>query len=435
VVCLFLLNLRCLSYFLSYRESKVPVWSDTLLPDFPDLASAIKRAHQINHQTSATPTPKRKRQSDSLKDNNNANGKASEPNESKRLRLFLENTQRWAAEIEMVALPTMPLRISSSPTPTSSLDRHDRPPTTLTPHLDTSKLICFDPEVVPDIPVVGDAEPLNIITSVIQQQTTSAMDVDTPTPTQPPKPVRRMLFKPVHPLRKNQPMASSVQDSILLTSDSAKPLSTSPSAAEGHSKKDQIQVDSRQNDVLLQEKTGLPRPRPPLPSLRRRHSPHYTLPVQQPLPTVTQNTSTQGASKSCTPTPPTPPPLRIQVADEVNVQEARASPVKDEDCGNATDADAELVVSLLLRGTPEEPNNLLSTSRQEEVMEDFQFHAGHEAEEYDEEDKDHDEPSVLADEDTVAVEGLATQFLQRSATPRVFSFEENSMVALTYEPI
>ncbi|KAF8799211.1 hypothetical protein BYT27DRAFT_7121590, partial [Phlegmacium glaucopus] len=42
-------------------ESKVPVWSDTLLPDFPDLASAIKRAHQLNHQTSGNPSPKRKR--------------------------------------------------------------------------------------------------------------------------------------------------------------------------------------------------------------------------------------------------------------------------------------------------------------------------------------------------------------------------------------
>ncbi|KAF8799210.1 hypothetical protein BYT27DRAFT_6873734 [Phlegmacium glaucopus] len=313
----------------------------------------------------------------------------------------------------MVGSPTMPIRMSSSPTPTSSLDHSSRLPTSAISLLNTSELICFDPEVERDAdnphePVLGDAEPLTTLTSV--QQKTSPMDVDTPTPTQPPKPVRRMLFKPVHPLRRNQPTtSSSVQDSTPLTSDSAKPFSTSPPAVDGHPMKDQIHVDSRQDDIPLQEKPNMTRPRPSLPSPRRRQilhepAPSHALPIPQPLPTATQQTSTPGASKSRTPTPPS---LRLWDTHEVKVQETRASLLKDEDCGNATDPDAELVVNLLLHGTPEEPNNPVSKSRLAKVIEDSQLHAGHE----DEEDED-DEPSV-SEEDTAAIEGLATQFLQR----------------------
>ena len=390
-----LAEIRCLSYLLSYRKSKVPVWSDTLLPEFPDLASAIKCAHQMNHQTSS---PKRKRQSverhsteSSLKINNNIN---MEPNESKLLRQPLENSriQDWAGEVEIVESPTMSFRNSSSPTPMSLFDHGDHSSMTVVPLLSTRELICLDPEVVPHM---GDSEP---ITSVIPQQKTYAMDVDTPTPIQhPPKPVRRMLFKPVLPGRRSQPKISSVQTSTLVTSDPAETLSTSLSVVDGHSKKSELEVTSQAQDVvLLQEKPTSPRRRLPLPS------------------------------KNCTPTPPSLPPRHHRNAQKVQVPDTRVSLSKDEDYGNATDTDpdAEQVVDLLLRGTPEEPHssNSLSNPLQQKIIEDLPLRRGHD----DEVDKD-GEPSVSAFKDTNAVEVLATQFLQRSATT-FFSVEEYSMV-------
>jgi hypothetical protein len=382
-----LAELRCLSYLLSYRKSKVPVWSDTLLPEFPNLASAIKCAHQMNHQTSS---PKRKRQSverhsteSSLKINNNINMDTNEP---KLLRHSLENPriQDWAGEVEIVEPPTMSFRNSSSPTPMSFFHHGDHPSTTV---VSTRALICFDSEVVPHM------EDSESITSVIPQQKTqktSAMDVDTPTPSQPPpKPVRRMIFKPLLPGRRNQPKISSVQTSTLLTSDSAEPLSTSLPVVDGHSKKDELEVTSRAQDVvLLQEKPTLPRPRLPLPS------------------------------KNCTPTPPSPSPRHHRDAQKLEIPDTRVSLPKD---GNATDTDtdAELVVDLLLRGTPEEPHNrsCLSSPLQQEIIEDLPLHRGQD--DKDDNNNKHDEPSVV--KDTAAVEGLATQFLQRSATPFLFS--------------
>ena len=143
------------------------------------------------------------------------------------------------------------------------------------------------------------------------------------------------------------------------------------------------------------------------------------MPIEPPLPTATQTTSTQGTPRSCT---PTAPPLRTQVAEEVEVQETRASLSKDvQDYANAADTDAELVVNC---GTPEEPNNRLSNSRQEEIVEDLPLRAGYENENY-EDDKD-DGPSSV-EEDMAAVEVLATQFLQRLATP-FFFIKESSAV-------
>ena len=383
-----LAELRCLSYLHSYRKSKVPVWSDTLLPEFTDLASAIKRAHQLNHQTS---TPKRKRQSverysteSGSKINNNIN---MEPNESKRLRRSVENPRIHdrAGDIDIVESPTMSFRNSSSPTPMSFFDHGKHPSTTFAPLLSSPELICLDPEVVPHM---GDSEPT---TSVIPQQKTSAMDVDTPTSIQPPpKPVRRMLFKPTLPGRRNQ---SSVQASTL-TSDSAKPLSTSLSVVDGLSKKDELEVVSRTHEVvLLQEKPTPPRPRLPLPS------------------------------KKCMPTPPSLPLQHHRDAQTLEVPDTRDFRSKDEDYGDATDPDpdAELVVDLLLRGTPEisHNSNCLSNPLQQEIIEDLSLHRSHD----DKDDKD-SEPSVSA----AAAEGLATKFLQRSATT-FFSFEEYSMVS------
>ena len=378
-----LAEFRYPSHFLSYRKSKVPVWSDTLLPEFPNLASAIKRAHQMNHQTSS---PKRKRverhsRESSLKYKNNIN---MYPNGSKWLRHSLEKD--GAGEIEIVESPTILLRNSSSPTPMSSFDHGNRPSTTIVPFLNTSELISFDTGAVPHNKYDLLEDTGSFHTSVIQQQKTSVMDVDTPMPTQPPKPEQRMLFKPVLHRRRNQPTTSSAQDSTPLPSDSARAPSTL-------------------------EKTTSPRSRLPLPS-PRRHGPaqSHSLPIPQ-------KTATQGVPKSCTPTPPSlqPPRLRdAQVAEEVEVQNTRVSLSKEDDYGNATDPDAELVVDLLLHGTPEESHNPLSTSLQEEIMEDSQLHPGYE----DEEDKD------SADEDAAAVEGLATRFLQGSVSP----FEDHSVV-------
>ena len=362
-----LAELRCLSYLLSYRKSKVPVWSDTLLPEFPDLASAIKRAHQMNHQTSS---PKRKRQSaERHSRDSNHNNNDIVPNESKLLRLSFENPriQDGAGEDEL-------FEKSPSPTPMSFFDRSDNPLTTILPLLSkkTPELICLDPEVIP--PHLGDPEP---DASIIPPQNTSAMDVDTPTPIPPPKPVRRMLFKPMLPGRRNQPKVSTVQTSTLPTSNSAEPVSTSLTVADGHSRKDELEVPSRQ------EKPTPPRPRLPLPS------------------------------KKCTPTP-LPPRHHVE---KVEGPKRRDSLSKD---GNATDTDtdADLVVDLLLRGTVEEPqdSNCLSSPLQQEVAQDSPLYTGHN----DKEDKDV-ELSVSAVKDTGAVVGLATQFLQKSAT---FSFED-----------
>jgi hypothetical protein len=93
--------------------------------------------------------------------------------------------------------------------------------------------------------------------------------VDAPTPIEPPlpKPVRRMLFKPVLPGRRNRPpQISSAQVSTLPTSDSASvepPLSTNVPIVvddDGHSKeKDELEVtSSRAQDVVV-----LPQEKPP----------------------------------------------------------------------------------------------------------------------------------------------------------------------------
>lgn len=340
----------------------------------------------MNHQT---PSPRKKRQSverhsreSSLKNNDNIN---IEPNESNRLRHPLENprSQSWADEVEIVESP---FRNPSSSTPMSSFDHGDHPSSTVNPLPSTPKSTCLDPEILSHM---GDSEP---ITSVIPLQKTSTME--TPTPIQPPKPVRRMLFKPVLPGRRNQPKTSSVQLSTLLTSDSAEPLSTSLSVVDGHSKKDELEVTSRAQDVvLLQEKPISPRPRPPL------------------------------LSRNCTPT--SLPPRHHRDAQGIDVPDTRVSLSKNENCGNATDTtdpDAELVVDLLLPGTPEEPHNCncISNPLQQEIVEDLLLHKRHE----DGNDKD----DVSAVKDTAAVEGLATQFLQRSAT-LFFSFEEYSIVS------
>lgn len=137
-----------LSYLLSYRRSKVPVWSDTLLPEFPDLASAIKHAHQMNHQTSS---PKKKRQSvDRHSTESSLKNMNMEPNESgNRLRNSLEipRIQGWEGEIEIVESPAMSLKNSSSPTPISLIDRGDHPSTTVVPLPSTPEPICIDLEV------------------------------------------------------------------------------------------------------------------------------------------------------------------------------------------------------------------------------------------------------------------------------------------------
>lgn len=367
-------------------KSKVPVWSDTLLPEFPDLASAIKRAHQLNDHTS----PKRKRQSveqqsreSSLQFNNNTNV---EQPASKRARYCLEED-----DIEIIEPTTMPVRNTSSPTPISSFDHGNCSSTTVVPLLNPSELISFDADVVPhdQHDVLGDTEPLN-------QPKMSALEVDR---TLPPKPVRRMLFKPVLPRRKILPASSSVQNSTPPTSDSTEPLSTNlESVDEGHSKKDPIKVVSQpQDEAPLHTKTSS---RLPLPNPRRPPQRH-SLPIPQSSRIATQKTSNHGVSKSCTPTstPPSLPPQEAQVAGEVEVYETRVSPSKEEDYGNATDPDAELVVDLLLPGTPEESHNRLSTNPlPEEMTEVLQLHAS--------------EAKDDADDDSAAVEGLATHFLQ-----------------------
>ena len=366
-----LAELRCLSYLLSYRKSKVPVWSDTLLPEFPDLASAIKRAHQMNHQTSS---PKRKRQSvERHSRDSSVNNINMEPNESGLLRHSLKypRVHDWAGGDEMS------FRNSSSPTPMSFSDHSDHPSTMMAPPLNenTPELIWLNPEVIPHL---GDSEP---ITS-IPQQNRFAMDADTPTSVQPPKPVRRMLFKPILPGRRNQLKISPVQTSTLPISNSAAPLSTSLSLPDGHSKKDEFEVTSRAQDIVPLQEKPTSRPRLPLPS------------------------------KKCTSTPPSLPPrhhLDTQMVDR------RVSLSKDGDFGlvsaTDTDTDAEIVFDLLLRGTFEEPPCSNCLSNQQEIIKDLPLHSGHD----DKVDKD-DEPSVSAIKDTAAVEGLATQFLQRSAT-------------------
>ena len=85
-----------------------------------------------------------------------------------------------------------------------------------------------------------------------------------------------------------------------------------------------------------------------------------------------------------------------------------------QDYANTADTDAELVVNC---GTPEELNNRLSNSRQEEIVEDLPLRAGYEDENY-KDDKDDGRSSF--EEDMAAVEMLATQFIQRLATPFFF---------------
>ena len=377
-----LAKLRYLSYLLSYRKSKFPVWSDTLLPEFPDLASAIKRAHQMNHQTSS---PKRKRQSIERHSTESGLEITISPNESKKpLRHSLENPRIQDLTDEIVESPTMSFRNPSFPT---AMFFSDHPSTTDFPLLTTSESTCFDSEVVFHM---GDSEP---VTSVTPKSKTSAMDVDiTPTPIQPlPKPVRRMLFKPLLPGRRNQPNISSVQAS---TSDPAEPLSTSLSVVNGHSEKDGLKVTSRAQDtVLLQDKPTLPRPRPPLPS------------------------------KKCTPSLPM---ARHHLdAQKLQVPDTRVFVTKDGNATDTTDTDAELVVDLLLHGTPEEPHYSLSNPVQQQkevIVEDLPIHGGHDG-------KDGGEPSAVRD--TAAVEGLATQFLQRSVTPFPF-FEEYTNLCLGF---
>ena len=329
----------------------------------------------MNHETSS---PKRKRQSverhsrdSSLKNINNIN---MEPNESKFLRHSLENSrfQDWSDEDEMS------FRNSSSPTP-MSFSNH--PSTMIVPLLKkkTPEIMCLDPDIIPHS---GDSES---ITS-IPQENTSAMEVDTPRSNQPPKPVRRMLFKPILPGRRNQLKISPVQTSTPLISNSAAPLSTSLSLADGHSKKDELEVTSRAQDVVpLQGKPTSPRRRLPLPS------------------------------KICTPTSPSLPPRHYLDAQMVKVPDTRVSLSKDRDFGHGsatdTDTDAEIVFDLLLRGTPEEPHGSNRLSNPREIIEDLPLHRGHD----DKVDKD-SEPSVSAVKDTAAVEGLATQFLQQLAT-------------------
>ena len=321
-----------------------------------------------------------------------------EPPGSKRPRYCLGND-----EIEIVES----FRNSSSPTPISSLDHGNPSSTTAVPPLNTSELISFDAEVAPhdQYDVLGDTKPLN--TSVIQQPNTSA----------PTKPARRMLFKPVLPRRKISPTSSSVPNS---TSDS---LSATLSVAEGHSKNDAIEVMSRPQDAVpLHTKTSS---HLPLPSPRHHEPPQrHSLPKPQLSRVSTQKTLTQGVSKSCTPRLLSlPPPQDSQVAEEVEVQEKGVS-LSKEDHGNTTDTDVELVVDLLLHGTPEESHNRLSHNRlsdplPEEIMEDLQLHAS--------QVKD-DDPS---DDDVVAVEGLATHFLQGSAAT-FFFFEENDVLTLDF---
>lgn len=280
-----------------------------------------------------------------------------ESNEPKLLRHSFKNPRvhDWVGEVEIVESPTLSFRNSSSPTPMSFFDHGS---TTVVP----PEVICFDPEVVPHM---GNSEPM---TSVIPQQKSSDMDVDTPTPIQPlPKPVRRMLFKPVFPGRRNQ-----LETSTPLTSDSAEPLSTNPFDVDGHSKKDELEVTSRAQNVPTSS-----RPRPP------------------PL------------SKTYMPTPRSLPPPHHQKAQKVLVPDTRVSLSKDSNATD-TDTDAELVVDLLLCGTPEEPQNpnCLSKFLQQEIIDDLPRH---------DEDKNKDgEISVSVVKDMAAVEGLATQFLQRS---------------------
>ena len=101
----------------------------------------------------------------------------------------------------------------------------------------------------------------------------------------------------------------------------------------------------------------------------------------------------------------------------VEVPDTRVSLSNDDDVGNATDTDpdTEIIVDLLLRGTPEEPNSSNCLSNQQEILKDSPLHRGND----DKDDKDV-ETSVSAVKDTAAVEGLATQFLQQSATPFFF---------------
>ena len=366
-----------------------------------------------------------------------------EQNESKLLRPSLENPciQDQAGEDEAS------FRNSSSPTPMSFFDHSDHPSTTIVPLLnkETPELICLDPEVIPHL---GDSES---ITSINPHQNMSAMDVDTPTPIQPPNPVRRMLFKPILPGRRNQLKIPNVQTSTFLTSNSAEPLSTSSSIADGHSKKDELQVTSRTQDVHLQQgKPKSSRPRPPLPSRNCLPTPpslpprHHLNAQKAEVPDMRVTLSKEGNAtdisraqdvvllqeKLASPRPLTPLPSRnsmqtpssLSLRHHLNPQKAeipdtRVSLSKD---GNATDTDtdAELVVDLLLRGTPEEPHNsnYLSNPLQQEIAEDLLLHRAPN----DKDDKD-GEPPVSAVKDTAAVEGLATQFLQQSALP--YSFE------------
>ena len=385
-----LAEFRCLSYLLSYRTSKVPVWSDTLLPDFPDLASAIKRAYQMNHATAMKPSPKRKRLNIDPHSKNSDLNTNMESYEFKRSRHSLEKAPigDCADEIEIIEPPTIPSRISSSSKPLFSLDRGNYSLTAIVPLPDTSELISFDPEECDT--VLGEPESFNTVSSV---QKTPAMDVNTPLPTRLPKPARRMQFKPVFPLCRSQSTSSSAQDSTLLTSASAS--STNLSVVKRLTK-DDTQVNS-QPDCL---------PRP-LPGRRPRH---FSRGPDQShlLPTATQKASAQQVPKSHTPTshaPLVPPPPRDTQVAEVEIREKKAFPSKDEDCGNTTDPDAELIVNLLLCETPDQSNNRLPDSCQEAIMEDV----GHESEE----DRN-GKRLVSAEEDMAAIEKLATQFFQRS---------------------
>ena len=550
----------------------------------------------MNHHRSLKSSPKPKRQSIDRhsrdKDNNNSN---LGPNRSKRPRHSLEDTcvPDRAIKAEMVE-SSMTLFKNPSPKPVPFPAHSNHPSTTPVPLLDTSGLIRFDTEVDQFDAVLGDAGPLN--TSVTQEQQISATDVDASAATQHPRPLRRMFFKPVLRIRRNQPTISSVQDPTFLASDSAKPPSANPesddkpdrpsmslptisqksihmgsddeetpspnppsmvadkcinvdsnkesnqtlpiqqssisavaeswiniasdeeserprisesvadksinmtsdeesegsevsesvaekwvkltefeqqrildliakkrinmtsdeesisaddgadiigisesvsahkisenhiadnrtSPAQQHTKaEDEPSADSKRDRtsqpdyVPVQEKTTSPCPRPHLPSPRPRpltHGPSQSQPspIPQPLHTVAQESSTEGVSESCPPPlSPPQPPRDSRIVDEVEVQEMKASLLKDEDYGSTTDPDTEVVVDLLLHDTPEESNNRLSNSCQE-------LHTSH----TDEQDK---EPSVLAEEDTSVIEMLAAQFIQRSANPFLFLLKE-----------
>ena len=124
--------------------------------------------------------------------------------------------------------------------------------------------------------------------------------------------------------------------------------------------------------------------------------------------------------------PPSLPPQYRRNAEKVEVSDTRVSLSKDGDYGNATDTDrdAELVFDLLLRGTPEEPDNsnCLSNTLQQEITEDLPLYRG-----YDDKDGKDGKFSVSAVKDAAAVEGLDSF----SGQPPLLNFEGYGMVLLT----